>query len=73
MNYLLSEQLQNPTNRLNEKMKKIAALTLVIGTSSHAGFGGMGNVEEGSSGDLSDMVWGALIIGAIYLAWKKFF
>lgn len=44
-----------------------------MNTLANAGFGGMGGVEEGSSGDLSDMVWGALIVGAIYLAWKRFF
>lgn len=26
-----------------------------------------------SSGSLSDMLWGALLIGAIYWLWKKFF
>lgn len=56
-------------------MKRVTAITLVISTSSHAGFGGMGNIEsdDGGTGNLSDMVWGALIVGAIYLAWKRFF
>ncbi|MDP2005520.1 MAG: hypothetical protein Q8K45_07560 [Rubrivivax sp.] len=26
-----------------------------------------------SGGDLSDMVWGALLFGVVYWLWKKFF
>lgn len=55
--------------------KQLIFTTVGLTFKAYAGYGGMGEVEDDgtNTGDLSGMVWGALIVGAIYLIWKKYF
>ena len=56
-------------------MRQILALATTIAVSGHAMADryGIDEAMDGGSESFSDMVWGALIVGAIYFAWKKFF
>ena len=57
-------------------MKKyVLASSLALTTTAHAGYGGMGNIDDGESGpvDLGGIVLGALLIGLGYWLWNKFF
>lgn len=48
---------------------------LILTTTAYAGYGGMGNVDDGDGGpvDLGGMVLFALFIWFCYWLWKKLF
>lgn len=57
-------------------MKRIAMIATLAASNAYAQLDRAGNVIEtdySGTGDLSDMALGGLLVGAIYLIWKKFF
>jgi hypothetical protein len=53
-------------------MKNTLTIFIVLAAGHvYAGFGGMGNVDAESTGNLSDLVWGALIIAALWWAYTS--
>jgi hypothetical protein len=53
--------------------RKIGAVLLTASTTAHADRYGVDESMSSSETPFTDFVWGALIIGVIYLIWKKFF
>lgn len=53
--------------------RKIGAALFTVSTVAHADRYGIDESMSSSETPFTDFIWGALIIGVVYLIWKKFF
>lgn len=61
------------TGRSAPRSALLALCSMASSASAWADKYGVNEAIAEGDGDLSDMLWGALLVGGLYWLWKKFF